>query len=77
MGFDQDGHLFITNTGWNSWEEIESGPAAPILAGPIMKAATTVFFYRRRDIKIFQPIRRVVRQAQRLFTPQLIAAPLQ
>ena len=26
MGFDQDGQLFITNTGWNSWEEIESGP---------------------------------------------------
>ena len=26
MGFDQDGHLIITNTGWYSWEEIESGP---------------------------------------------------
>ena len=26
MGFDQDGQLIITNTGWNSWEEIESGP---------------------------------------------------
>ncbi len=26
MGFDQDGHLFVTNTGWNSYEEIESGP---------------------------------------------------
>ena len=26
MGFDQDGQLFIANTGWNSWEEIETGP---------------------------------------------------
>src|SRR5262245_29961641 len=25
MGFDQDGQLIITNTGWNSWEEIETG----------------------------------------------------
>ena len=26
MGFDSNGRLLITNTGWNSWEEIESGP---------------------------------------------------
>ena len=26
MGFDQDGQLFIANTGWDSWEEIETGP---------------------------------------------------
>lgn len=25
MGFSEDGRLFITNTGWNVWEEIESG----------------------------------------------------
>ena len=25
MGFDQDGQLFIANTGWNSLEEIETG----------------------------------------------------
>ncbi|MGE0743915.1 MAG: Ig-like domain-containing protein [Rhodospirillales bacterium] len=26
MGFDSDGRLYMTNTGWNTWEEIESGP---------------------------------------------------
>jgi glucose/arabinose dehydrogenase len=26
MGFDRDGRLIITNTGWDSWEEIERGP---------------------------------------------------
>ncbi len=29
MGFDQDGQLLITNTGWSSWEEIyQGGPGA-------------------------------------------------
>jgi glucose/arabinose dehydrogenase len=29
MGFDQDGHLWISNTGWNSWEAIDlSHPGA-------------------------------------------------
>ena len=32
--FDQDGHLIITNTGWNSWEEIESGPAGANFGWP-------------------------------------------
>lgn len=26
IGFDQDGQLFITDTGWNSFEEINTGP---------------------------------------------------
>ena len=34
MGFTQDGHLFISNTGWNSWEEIESGNAGANFGWP-------------------------------------------
>ena len=34
MGFAQDGRLFISNTGWNSWEEIESGHAGANFGWP-------------------------------------------
>ena len=34
MGFAQDGRLFITNTGWDSWEEIESGHAGANFGWP-------------------------------------------
>ena len=34
MGFAQDGRLFITNTGWYSWEEIESGHAGANFGWP-------------------------------------------
>ena len=34
MGFAQDGRLFISNTGWNAWEEIESGHAGANFGWP-------------------------------------------
>ena len=34
MGFTQDGRLFISNTGWYSWEEIESGHAGANFGWP-------------------------------------------
>jgi glucose/arabinose dehydrogenase len=34
IGFAPDGRLFITNTGWNSWEEIESGHAGANFGWP-------------------------------------------
>ena len=34
MGFAQDGRLFISNTGWYSWEEIESGHAGANFGWP-------------------------------------------
>ena len=34
IGFAQDGRLFITNTGWFSWEEIESGYAGANFGWP-------------------------------------------
>ncbi|WP_205850445.1 PQQ-dependent sugar dehydrogenase, partial [Mycolicibacterium sp. CR10] len=34
MGFTQDGRLFMTNTGWDSWEEIESGHAGANFGWP-------------------------------------------
>lgn len=34
MGFNDNGQLFITNTGWESWEEIESGPAGANFGWP-------------------------------------------
>jgi len=34
MGFSEDGRLFITSTGWNAWEEIESGPAGANFGWP-------------------------------------------
>ena len=34
MGFAQDGRLFISNTGWFSWEEIESGHAGANFGWP-------------------------------------------
>ena len=34
IGFAQDGRLFISNTGWNSWEEIESGHAGANFGWP-------------------------------------------
>ena len=34
MGFTQDGRLFISNTGWFSWEEIESGNAGANFGWP-------------------------------------------
>jgi VCBS repeat-containing protein len=34
MGFSPDGQLFISNTGWNSWEMIENGPAGANFGWP-------------------------------------------
>ena len=34
IGFAQDGRLLISNTGWNSWEEIESGHAGANFGWP-------------------------------------------
>ncbi len=34
IGFAPDGRLFISNTGWNSWEEIESGHAGANFGWP-------------------------------------------
>ncbi len=34
MGFAQDGRLFIGNTGWDSWDEIESGHAGANFGWP-------------------------------------------
>ena len=34
IGFAQDGRLFISNTGWGSWEEIESGHAGANFGWP-------------------------------------------
>ncbi len=34
MGFSADGQLFISNTGWNSYEMIESGPAGANFGWP-------------------------------------------
>ena len=34
IGFAQDGRLFITNTGWFGWEEIESGYAGANFGWP-------------------------------------------
>jgi len=34
IGFAQDGRLLIANTGWFSWEEIESGPAGANFGWP-------------------------------------------
>ena len=34
IGFAQDGRLFMTNTGWGSWEEIESGHAGANFGWP-------------------------------------------
>ena len=34
IGFAQDGRLLISNTGWYSWEEIESGPAGADFGWP-------------------------------------------
>ena len=34
MGFDDDGQLFITDTGWNSYEEINSGAAGANFGWP-------------------------------------------
>lgn len=34
MGFDSSGRLFISDTGWNTWEEINSGPAGANFGWP-------------------------------------------
>ena len=34
IGFTQDGRLLVSNTGWNSWEEIESGHAGANFGWP-------------------------------------------
>ena len=34
IGFAEDGRLFISNTGWNNWEEIESGHAGANFGWP-------------------------------------------
>ena len=46
IGFAQDGRLLITNTGWNSWEEIESGHAGANFGWP---------YYEGGDNGVLQP----------------------
>jgi len=37
IDFDDDGELFISNTGWFSWEEINSGPAGANFGWPLFE----------------------------------------
>jgi hypothetical protein len=37
MGFDDDGRLFITETGWNAWEEINTGGAGANFGWPFFE----------------------------------------
>ena len=46
IGFAQDGRLFIANTGWFSWEEIESGHAGANFGWP---------YYEGGDNGVLQP----------------------
>lgn len=41
MAFSDDGRLFITNTGWNTWEEIESGHAGANFGWPYFEGGDT------------------------------------
>lgn len=41
MTFSDDGRLFITNTGWNTWEEIESGHAGANFGWPYFEGGDT------------------------------------
>ena len=51
IGFAQDGRLFISNTGWFSWEEIESGYAGANFGWPYFEGGDNGVFYRHRDIR--------------------------
>ncbi|MEZ5669061.1 MAG: PQQ-dependent sugar dehydrogenase [Alphaproteobacteria bacterium] len=39
IAFDDAGHLFITDTGWNSYEEIDTGPAGANFGWPFFEGA--------------------------------------
>ena len=64
IGFAPDGRLFITNTGWNSWEEIESGHAGANSGGHTSKAATTEPICRLRDTRISPAPQRSMRRSR-------------
>jgi hypothetical protein len=53
--FDEEGRLFMTDTGWNSYEMIKLGGRGPTSAGPTTKAATAASCWKRRTTAISTP----------------------
>lgn len=55
MAFDGEGRLFVTNTGWNSWEAIDIGGPGANFGWPFYEGATVASCWKRRRTVISRP----------------------
>jgi glucose/arabinose dehydrogenase len=51
MGFDADGQLFVTDTGWRDWEEINVGEAGANFGWPFYEGGDNGVLVQERDYK--------------------------